>query len=224
MPRADPGRPAVEPGGVGRRGSTVDGAENSSNASPGPAANPMGKRLRPGRRYRLPDRSGTSGRARLGSNQEATVCRSVGPPARSNRPDAANPAPDRLRRSAVAGRGRAGAGAGGLAAGVRLLGRLEPGVQVALQEGLAERRQQVAVDPVRVAEPDLDLGRVDVDVDLLGRDVQVEERHRHPARPSAGRDTPRSARGSSDRSRTYRPPRKRNCPLAVDRLCDGWAT
>ena len=63
----------------------------------------------------------------------------------------------------------------------RLLGRLQPRVQVALQEGLAERRQQMAVDPVRVAEPDLDLGRVDIDVDLLGRDVQVQERHGHPA-------------------------------------------
>ena len=39
----------------------------------------------------------------------------------------------------------------------------------------------MAVDPLRVAEPNLDLGRMDVDVDLLGRDLQVEKRHGHPA-------------------------------------------
>ena len=82
----------------------------------------------------------------------------------------------------------------------------------------------MAVDPMRVAEPDLDLGRVDIDVHLLGRDLQVEERHGHPARPSAGRDRLRSARGRASGRGRNGPPRKRNCPFAVDRLCDGWAT
>ena len=54
-------------------------------------------------------------------------------------------------------------------------------MEVAGQEGLAEGGQELAVDPLAVAEPDLDLGRVDVDVDLLGRDFQVEERHGRPA-------------------------------------------
>ena len=39
----------------------------------------------------------------------------------------------------------------------------------------------MAVDAVRVAKPDLDLGRMDIDVDLLGGDLQVEKRHGHPA-------------------------------------------
>ncbi len=128
--------------------------------------------------------TGPSGRGRLGSNHDATVCRSVGPPARSNRPRLSLPP---TPPASLVDRGghaeppaRSGRGAGRLRRLVRLLRRLEPRVQVALQERLAQRRQQVAVDPVRVAEPDLDLGRVHVDVDLLGRDVQVEERHRHP--------------------------------------------
>src|SRR5271157_5691706 len=36
----------------------------------------------------------------------------------------------------------------------------------------------MAVDPLRIAEPDLDLGRMDVDVNLLGWDLQVQERDR----------------------------------------------
>ena len=61
-----------------------------------------------------------------------------------------------------------------------ILRRLEPGVQVARQKRLAEGREQVAVNPLRIAEPDLDLGRMDVDVNLLGRNLQVEERDRIP--------------------------------------------
>ena len=39
----------------------------------------------------------------------------------------------------------------------------------------------MTIDPVRVAEANFDFGWVNVDVDLLGRDLEVEKRHGHPA-------------------------------------------
>ena len=64
---------------------------------------------------------------------------------------------------------------------------------------------------------------MDVDVDLLGRNLQVEKRHRHPA------DHQQAAIGFVERmaQRAVANVAARDeeeLPLAVDRLCDGWAT
>ena len=131
-----------------------------------------------------PTESGIRGLPPAGSNHDGDRLRSFGPPARSSSPRLdpaaveADPGAERARRRTRACSTRRSAAS---LRSRRFLGRLQPRVQVALQERLPQRREQVAVDPLRVAEPDLDLGRVDVDVDLLGRDLQVEERHRHPA-------------------------------------------
>src|SRR5438105_4071057 len=82
------GEEATAPGWL--PGDTVDdtpaGAENSSNASPGPPPNPTGSDCAQEGGAGFPTPSSPWGPAPLGSNQEVTVCRSVGPPAKSNRP------------------------------------------------------------------------------------------------------------------------------------------
>ena len=90
-------------------------------------------------------------------------------------------------------------------------------MKVAGEEGLAERREQVAVDALGVAEADLDLGRVNVDVDLFGRNVQVQKRDR------VASDHEEAAVGFAQ-SVAQRSVANRYCPLVLDRLWEGWAT
>src|SRR5579883_284572 len=71
-------------------GSGRAGVANSSNASLGPTASPRGRDCAHEGGDGWPIDSGPRGLAPLDSNQDATVWRSVGPPARSNRP---GPAP-----------------------------------------------------------------------------------------------------------------------------------
>ena len=158
--------------------------ENSSNASPGPTGNPSGSDCAHGGGTGWPTDSGISGLAPLGSNQEATVCRSVGPPASSKRPRLS---PCRKPVSAPAVPSPAGPSrrqptptfAGSAVAGSWADCSRE--CRSLFKNVCRKRREQVAVDALRVAKPNLDLGRMDVDVDLLGRNLEVEKRHGHPA-------------------------------------------
>ena len=90
-------------------------------------------------------------------------------------------------------------------------------MKIAVQERFANGRQQLAVDPLAVAKPDFNLGRMDIDVHLLGREFKIEKRDRLPA------DHEQAAIGFAERvtqarSRIDRPPTKKNCPLPLDRL------
>ncbi len=113
---------------------------------------------------------------------------------------------------------------------------LEPGVQVAAEKRLADGRKELAVNAVRVAKANLHLGRVDVDIHLLGRDLQVEERHEGRVRPSqepsvrlrqgVGERTVSDASGGRELSLRTRPALGRVChvPPEVNRLRPGSPT
>ena len=74
-----------------------------------------------------------------------------------------------------------------------------------------------------IAEAHLRLGRMDVDVDLVGRQVEEQERRRRSGRSSAGRDSASCRAWPRLRSRIQRPLRNRYCSLALPRSQDGSA-
>src|SRR5579884_124977 len=108
-----------------------------------------------------------------------------GPPVRRGR--AGDPQPLRLghggsRPGVLRGPGvrAGGAGAGLRASRLRGAGRRRDVREVGLAQRAADVARHPASERALVDEPDLRLARVDVDVDLLGRHVQAEDRDRVP--------------------------------------------